>query len=49
MLLHLPDGVSAGGGYVSSLLRSGASPYQVSEDEDDDDYEDEIRPVTPYR
>jgi hypothetical protein len=48
MLLHLLDGVSAGGGYVSSLLRSGASPYQVSEDEDDD-YEDEIRPVTPYR
>jgi hypothetical protein len=46
MLLHLLDEVSAGRGYVSSLLRSGASPYQVSDYEDDDVSEDEIRPVT---
>jgi hypothetical protein len=39
MLLHLLDGVTAGGEYVSSRLCFGASPHQVFEDEDDDEDE----------
>jgi hypothetical protein len=39
MLIYLLDGVTVGGGYASRLLRFGASPYQVFEDEDDDEDE----------
>jgi hypothetical protein len=39
MLIHPADGVAANAKYASSLLRFGASPYQVFEDEDDDEYE----------
>ena len=41
MLIYLLDGVAANTKYASSLLRFGASPYQVFEDEDDNEYEDD--------
>jgi hypothetical protein len=37
MLIHPPDGVAGNAKYASSLLRFGASPYQVFEGEDEYD------------